>query len=99
LEPIAAYAEVIPIVLHHHEYFNGEGYPDGIAGEAISIGARIFAVVDSFDALTSDRPYRSAIDREHAIEIIKQGAGNRYDPNIVQVFLEAMAQEMREGEA
>jgi putative nucleotidyltransferase with HDIG domain len=92
LEPIAAYTEVIPIVLHHHEYFNGEGYPDGLAGEAINMGARIFAVADSFDALISDRPYRRALDREYAIETIKQGAGNRYDPDIVQAFLEVMAQ-------
>ncbi|MGD0919544.1 MAG: HD domain-containing phosphohydrolase [Thermodesulfobacteriota bacterium] len=99
LEPIAAYAEIIPIVLHHHEYFNGEGYPDGLAAEAISMGARIFAVVDSFDALTSDRPYRRALERKYAIEMIKQGAGNRYDPDIVQFFLKVMAQEMREGEA
>jgi len=86
LEPIAAYAEVIPIVLQHHEYFNGEGYPDGLAGEAINIGARIFAVADSFDALTSDRPYRHALDSLYAIETIKQGAGSRYDPNVVQFF-------------
>jgi putative nucleotidyltransferase with HDIG domain len=99
LEPIAAYAEIIPIVLHHHEYFNGEGYPDGLAGEAISMGARIFAVSDSFDALISDRPYRRALDRKYAIETIKQGAGNRYDLDIVQAFLEVMAQEMREGGA
>jgi putative nucleotidyltransferase with HDIG domain len=99
LEPIRAYAEVTPIVLHHHEYFNGEGYPDGLAGEAISMAARIFAVVDSFDALTSDRPYRSALDPDHAIEMIKQGAGNQYDPHIVHVFLEIMEQEMRKGEA
>jgi len=98
LEPIAAYAEVIPIVLHHHEYFNGEGYPDGLAGEAINIGARIFAVADSFDALTSDRPYRRALDRTYAIETIKRGTGSQYDPDVVKTFLEVMAQEVREGD-
>jgi HD-GYP domain-containing protein (c-di-GMP phosphodiesterase class II) len=98
LEPIAAYARVIPVVLQHHEYFDGEGYPGGLAGEAIHIGARIFAVADSFDALTSDRPYRHAIDSIYAIETIKQGAGSRYDPNVVQAFLEVMAQEVREGD-
>jgi HD-GYP domain-containing protein (c-di-GMP phosphodiesterase class II) len=97
LEPIAAYAEVVPIVLHHHEYFNGEGYPDGLVGKDISLGGRIFAVADSFDALTSDRPYRQALNREYAMEMIKQGSGSRYDPDIVQAFLEVMAQE--EGEA
>ena len=99
LEPIAAYADVIPIVLHHHEHFNGEGYPEGLAGKAISLGGRIFAVADSFDALTSDRPYRQALNREYAIEMIKQGSGKQYDPEIVQAFLEVMAQEERGGEA
>jgi putative nucleotidyltransferase with HDIG domain len=98
LEPIAAYAEVIPIVLQHHEYFNGEGYPNGLAGEAINIGARIFAVADSFDALTSDRPYRRAVDSRYAMELIKERAGIQYDPDIVKAFLEVMAQEVREGD-
>ncbi len=97
LEPIAAYAEVVPIVLHHHEYFNGEGYPEGLAGKAICLGGRIFAVADSFDALTSDRPYRQALNREYAVEMIKQGSGSRYDPEIVHAFLEVMAQDEREG--
>ncbi len=99
LEPIAAYAEVVPIVLHHHEYFNGEGYPDGLAGKSISLGGRIFAVADSFDALTSNRPYRQALKRAYAIETIKRGSGSQYDPDIVRAFLEVMAQESREGEA
>jgi len=99
LEPIAAYADVVPVVLHHHENFNGEGYPDGLAGKAISLGARIFAVADTFDALTSNRPYRQALNREQSIEMIKQGLGSRYDPDIVQAFLEVMAQESRQGEA
>jgi putative nucleotidyltransferase with HDIG domain len=99
LEPIAAYDEVISIISHHHENFNGEGYPNGLAGKDISLGGRIFAVADSFDALTSNRPYRQALDREYAIEMIKQGSGSRYDPDIVQAFLEVMAQEGGEGEA
>ncbi len=98
LEPITAYAEVVPIVLHHHEYFNGEGYPSGLAGEAISLGGRIFAVADSFDALTSNRPYRQALSHAYAIEMIKQGCGRQYDPDIVRAFLEIMAQEGGEGE-
>jgi putative nucleotidyltransferase with HDIG domain len=99
LEPIAAYAEVVPMVLHHHENFNGEGYPDGLAGEAISLGGRIFAVADSFDALTSNRPYRRALKRQHAIGMIMQRSGSQYDPDIVQAFLKVMAQELREGES
>jgi putative nucleotidyltransferase with HDIG domain len=94
LEPISAYAEVIPMVLQHHERFSGAGYPNGIVGRAISLGARIFAVADSFDAMTSDRPYRKAMDRERAIEIIKQESGKQFDPNIVEAFLQVMAQEV-----
>jgi putative nucleotidyltransferase with HDIG domain len=93
LEPVAAYADVIPIVLHHHEWFDGSGYPDGISGEAISLGARIFAVADCFDALTSDRPYRGGLGRERAIEMIKEGAGGQFDPKVVQAFLSLMDQE------
>jgi HD-GYP domain-containing protein (c-di-GMP phosphodiesterase class II) len=63
------------------------------------LGGRIFAVVDSFDALTSNRPYRQALTREYAVEMIKQECGIRFDPDIVQAFLEIMAQEWREGEA
>ncbi|MCI0484018.1 MAG: HD domain-containing protein, partial [candidate division NC10 bacterium] len=88
-----AYAEVIPIVLQHHEWFDGTGYPDGLAGEAISLGGRIFAVADVYDALTSDRPYRAGLDPEHAIESIKQGTGRQFDPRVVEAFLEVMAEE------
>jgi putative nucleotidyltransferase with HDIG domain len=93
LEPIAAYADVIPIVLQHHESFDGGGYPNALSGEAISLGARIFAVSDSYDALVSDRPYRRGLDRQRAIEIIKEGAGRQFDPKVVQAFLTLMAQE------
>jgi putative nucleotidyltransferase with HDIG domain len=95
LEPVAAYAHVIPIILQHHEWFDGSGYPDGLSGEAISLGGRIFAVADSFDALTSDRPYRGGLGRERAIEIIKEGAGGQFDPKVVQAFLSLMDQEGR----
>ncbi len=96
LEPIAAYAEVMPIVLQHHEWFDGTGYPYGISGETIHLYARIFAVADYFDAMTSDRPYRSGVDQKRIIESIKQGAGHQFDPKVVQAFLEVMAQEDRE---
>jgi len=93
LEPVAAYAHVIPIILQHHEWFDGSGYPDGLSGEAISLGGRIFAVADCFDALTSDRPYRGGLGRERAIEMIKEGAGGQFDPKVVQAFLSLMGQE------
>ena len=93
LEPIPAYTEVIPIVLQHHEWLDGTGYPDGLAGKAISLGGRIFAVADVFDALSSDRPYRAGLDRRRVIELITQGAGRQFDPKVVQAFLEVMARE------
>jgi putative nucleotidyltransferase with HDIG domain len=98
LEPISAFAEIMPIVLQHHERFDGSGYPEGLAGEAIHLNARILAVADTFDALTSHRPYREAIGREQAIEIIKEGAGSQFDPKIVLAFLEVMTAERRHQE-
>ena len=93
LSPIAAYAEVIPIVLQHHEHFNGTGYPDGLAGENICLGARILAIADRFEALTADRPYRKALDHKIAVEYIKEKEGIEFDPEIVQAFLEVMGQD------
>jgi putative nucleotidyltransferase with HDIG domain len=92
LEPIAAFAEIMPIVLHHHEQFDGTGYPDGLVGEAISLNTRILAVADAFDALTSHRPYRPAESQDQAIESIKQRAGKQFDPQVVRAFLAVMAE-------
>jgi putative nucleotidyltransferase with HDIG domain len=96
LEPISAYAEVIPMVLQHHERFAGAGYPGGLFGGAICFGARIFAVADTFDAMTSDRPYRKAFDKERAIEVIKQESGKQFDPIMVDAFLKVIEQEKLE---
>ncbi|MFB3852777.1 MAG: HD domain-containing phosphohydrolase [Vicinamibacterales bacterium] len=79
---------VVPIVRHHHENWDGTGYPDGMAGENIPIGARILAVVDCYDALTSDRPYRLALSSEQALRIIVERRGTMYDPRVVDAFLE-----------
>jgi putative nucleotidyltransferase with HDIG domain len=75
------------IVYHHHEFYDGHGYPDGIAGEAIPVGSRIVAVVDAFDAMTSDRPYRKALWNDEASERLLRGAGTQWDPEIVHCFL------------
>jgi putative nucleotidyltransferase with HDIG domain len=98
LEPIGAYAEVLPIVLQHHESFDGSGYPDGLSGKAISLGARIFALADRFEALTSDRPYRKALTLKRTIKYIKDRAGTEFDPKIVKAFLKAMTQEEKKQE-
>jgi putative two-component system response regulator len=81
------------VVLHHHEYYDGTGYPDGLKGEEIDLGARIFTVADHYDALISDRPYRAGLPREKVIGFIKEDSGNKYDPKVVEAFLEVMAQE------
>lgn len=77
---------VVPIVRHHHECWDGSGYPDGLKGTEIPLGARILAVVDCFDALTSDRPYRRKLSDEDAMAILMQRRGTMYDPLIVDTF-------------
>lgn len=83
---------VVPIVRHHHESWDGTGYPDGLAGSQIPIGARILAVVDCFDALTSDRPYRPRLSDAEAIEILMERRGRMYDPLIVDAFIQVHRQ-------
>ena len=78
---------VVPIVRAHHENWDGTGYPEGLSGEDIPIGARILSVVDCFDALVSDRPYRPAMSAAAAVEIIKERRGSMYDPLVVDAFL------------
>jgi putative nucleotidyltransferase with HDIG domain len=93
LEPIAAYANILPIVLQHHERYDGGGYLDGLAGDAINLGARIIVLADMYDALKSDRPYRHAFPHEQAVELIKVGSGSLFDPKVVDAFLELLAME------
>jgi HD-GYP domain-containing protein (c-di-GMP phosphodiesterase class II) len=78
---------LVPIVRHHHERFDGKGYPDGLAGEAIPLEARIMSVVDVFDAMTHERSYRKALSREEAIAELERGAGTQFDPAVVKAFL------------
>jgi putative nucleotidyltransferase with HDIG domain len=78
---------VVPIVQCHHENWDGSGYPRGVRGEDIPIGARILSVVDCFDALTSDRPYRRAMTDQAALEILRERRGRMYDPQVVDTFI------------
>jgi putative nucleotidyltransferase with HDIG domain len=80
---------VVPIVRHHHENWNGMGYPTGLAGTDIPLGARILSVVDCFDALTSDRPYRPRLSDDEAFQVLRERRGNMYDPLVVDTFIAA----------
>jgi putative two-component system response regulator len=84
----------IPIIRHHHERWDGLGYPDGIAGEQIPLGARIVAVADSFDAMTSMRIYQKAVSDEEAAQEIEGESGARYDPQVVNAFLAVYRRKM-----
>jgi putative nucleotidyltransferase with HDIG domain len=86
VEGIPFLQETIPLIRHHQERWNGTGYPGGLQGEAIPILARIFSVVDAFDALTSKRPYRQKITTMEAVKYLREQSGILFDPNIVSVF-------------
>ena len=88
---IAALRDAIPYVLYHHERWDGAGYPSGKAGEEIPLEARVLAVADAFDAMTSDRPYRRALTHEEALAEVERCAGTQFDPQIASVFLELFA--------
>ncbi|HKI94503.1 MAG TPA: HD domain-containing phosphohydrolase [Gemmatimonadales bacterium] len=90
LSPIGAYAPLIPIVLYHHERMDGSGYPEGLGGTDIPFTARLLAVPDVFDALTSDRPYRTGWERDHALEYLLQLAGTLFDTEVVRAFASAV---------
>jgi len=87
---------VIPIVKHHHERWDGCGYPEGLRGEQIPITARIMSVVDCFDSVREDRPFRPGMTREEAINLLRKGAGTHFDPNLVELFVQSLAQFERE---
>ncbi len=82
-----------PIIEAHHEHYDGSGYPKGISGEGIPIQARIVSVVDAFDAMISDRPYRKSLAREHAIDELLSGAGSHFDPQVVEALIQVLNQD------
>lgn len=95
VEPIRFLGDAVEIVRTHHEWFDGTGYPRGLRGEEIPLAARIFSIADSFDAMTSDRPYRRALPLERALEEIREGAGTQFDPAVVRAFLELVETDER----
>jgi response regulator RpfG family c-di-GMP phosphodiesterase len=88
VRPLGFPDRTLQVILHHHERFDGGGYPARLAGDEIPLAARVFAIADAFDAMTSDRPYRDAMPRNAALEIIVAEAGRQFDPQAVAVFLE-----------
>jgi putative nucleotidyltransferase with HDIG domain len=87
--------DTIPLIESHHEWYNGEGYPHKLGGEEIPLGARIIAVADAYDAMTSPRPYRQRLTNEGAVQELKDGAGTQWDPNVVDAFLRVAERESR----
>ncbi len=83
---IPLFKKVIPIIFHHHEHYDGNGYVSGLRGEEIPLGSRILGVADAFDAMTSERPYRPAYTLEGAVKELKKNAGSQFDPKIVEVL-------------
>ena len=90
LKAVKSFRDLVPAVYCHHERFDGKGYPRGIHGEHIPLHARIIAVADSFDAMTSDRPYRTAFSRDTALVELEANKGTQFDPRIADTFIEMM---------
>lgn len=90
LSPVTMLAPVAPMVLYHQEWFNGKGYPEGLHGEEIPLGARIVAIIDAWGAMTSHRPWRPALSKDEAVKEIKKGSGTQFDPRVVDAFLLAI---------
>jgi len=88
VDHIAFFGNMKGLFLHHHEHYDGSGYPDGIQGDKIELGARIIAVADAYDAMTSERPYRNAMPREKALSILFEQRGRQFDPRCVDALAE-----------
>ena len=98
LEDIKQLYEITEIIKYHHEYYNGCGYPFGLKGEEIPLGSRIIAIADAYDSMVSNRAYRNSLTSEQAVEILKQGAGKQFDPNLVQIFINILPDALKEIE-
>jgi putative nucleotidyltransferase with HDIG domain len=95
LEPISAFADILPIVTQHHEKYDGTGYPDQLVAEQIDINARILAVADTYDAMTSDRPYRKGFEHAKAVGLILEESGKQFDPDVLRAFMVAVSEDPR----
>jgi putative nucleotidyltransferase with HDIG domain len=88
LRPSNSLNPLIPVIRYHHEFFNGNGYPEGLSGNEIPLEARIISVADAIEAMASDRPYRRGMTHEEIIEELRQNAGTQFDPMVVNAFVE-----------
>lgn len=93
IRPIHSLHPIIPFLLYHHERWDGSGYPQGLSGQRIPLGARIIAIADVYQALVSNRPYRKAYSKEKAVTIIRKASGTHFDPDIVKAFLTVLQHE------
>ncbi len=93
LGQIRSLTDVTPSIVHHHEHFDGSGYPDGLAGDEIPIASRILLVTDAFDAMTNDRPYRKAMPVKAAVEELTRNKGSQFDPGVVDAFLRVLVRD------
>ncbi|MFA5160687.1 MAG: HD domain-containing phosphohydrolase [Elusimicrobiales bacterium] len=96
LSPVTFLSQVSQMVLYHQEHFDGRGYPEGLAGKAIPLGARIVSAIDAWDAMVSDRPYRRAMSREDAVKEMRRCSGAQFDPDVVKTFLHLENTEWRD---
>jgi HD-GYP domain-containing protein (c-di-GMP phosphodiesterase class II) len=90
LSPIREFRDILPAVRHHHERWDGTGYPSGLKGEEIPLHARILCVADSFDTMTANRPYRPSIGLENAVQELRYCSGTQFAPEVVEVFMEVV---------
>lgn len=98
LEGFTSFETIAKCARHHHERFDGRGYPDGLKGEEIPLFSRILLIADTFDAMTSSRPYRKGLSMETAFSELQEFSGTQFDPNIVEVFIKGMNKELSKKE-
>ena len=90
-----SFAEIVPGIRHHHKRYDGTGYPEGLQGEEIPMVGRIIAVADSYDAMTTTRPYRQKLDHNDALVELRRFAGIQFDPAVVEAFITSIGREQR----